>query len=122
MQANNSRNDPETEAIVVRWPEQHARQHVRFSLRSRASISHVASRRPQTRTAHRDEHSLGDTIVEIMQTNAVSPLRFFCNFCAPKWKLSLKIIFTKLVVARVDNKVVGQVSNKLVYRPCIGGR
>lgn len=24
MQANNSRNDPETEAIVVRWPEQHA--------------------------------------------------------------------------------------------------
>lgn len=117
MQANNSRNDPETEAIVVRWPEQHARQHVRFSLHSRASISRVASRRPQARAAHRDKHSLGDIIVEIMQTNAA-----VFSAIALKRKLSLKIIFTKLV-ARVDNKVVGQqVSSKLVYRPCIGGR
>lgn len=32
-QANNSRNDPETEVIVVRWPEERASTFVSFYLR-----------------------------------------------------------------------------------------
>lgn len=56
--ANNSRNDPEAEAIVVRWPGR-ARKHLRFSLPS--PIVCIASHREHVRrkpiNAPRDQGS-----------------------------------------------------------------